>query len=75
MDRVAGPGGDTARLAAVYLCRSLTRRSVREIGAYFGGVNGQAVSNLVGKMAQERERDKRLNRRLRAIEETLRQNG
>jgi len=75
MDRVAGSGGDTARLAAVYLCRSLTRGSVREIGAYFGGVNGQAVSNLVGKMAQERQCDKKLNLRLLAIEESLRQNG
>jgi len=69
LDRVA------ARLATVYLCRSLTRRSVREIGEYFGGVNGQAVSNLVGKMAHEREGDKKLNRRLSAIEKTLRQNG
>ncbi|MFV1967664.1 MAG: helix-turn-helix domain-containing protein [Pirellulaceae bacterium] len=73
--RRRGSRRNRARLAAVYPCRSLTRRSVPEIGAYFGGVNGQAVSNLAGKMAHERNRDKKLNRRLSAIEKTLRQNG
>ena len=73
--RRRGSRRNRARLAAVYLCRSLTRRSVREIGVYFGGVNGQAVSNLAGKMAHERERDKKLNLRLSAIEKTLSQNG
>ena len=60
-----------ARLAAVYLCRSLTGASVRAIGLHFGGVNGQAISNLVRKVTRERLRDRKLRSRLSAIEEAL----
>ena len=70
-----GSRQNPARLAAVYLCRSLTRASVREIGERFGGVNGQAISNLVSKAANERLRDKKLNSRVSAIEKALSQNG
>ena len=49
-----GSRRNRARLAAIYLCRSRTGVSVREIGGYFGGVNGQAISNLVRKAGTER---------------------
>ena len=52
-----GSRHNRARMAAVCLCRSLTRHSVREIGAHFGGVSGQAISNLVSRTADSRQRD------------------
>ena len=48
-----GSRRNRARLAALHLCRSLTGAPVREIGAHFGGVNGQAISNLVRKAAND----------------------
>jgi len=69
--RRGGSRRNPARLAAVYLCRSLTGAPVREIGAHFGGVRGQAISNLVKRTADERVQDKRPNTRLRRIEKAL----
>ena len=60
-----------ARLAAVSLCRSLTRRSARELGTHFGGVSAQAICNLARKAAHQRQRDKTLASRLSAIEDAL----
>jgi len=48
---------------------------VREIGGHFGGVKGQAISNLVRKAGTERLRDRELDLRLSAMEETISQNG
>jgi len=69
--RRRGSRRNPARLAAVYLCRSLTGASVREIGVHFGGVRGQAISNLVKKAADERVQYERLNSRLRRIEKAI----
>jgi len=60
-----------ARLAAVCVCRSLTRRSTRELGTYFGGVSAQAICNLARQAVHQRPRDKTLAARLSAIEAAL----
>jgi len=59
------------RAIALYLCRSMTRCSVRELGRYFGDINGQAVSNIVTKIQLELKRDVQLSQQVRAAEELL----
>ncbi|HID78900.1 MAG TPA: hypothetical protein EYP56_23250 [Planctomycetaceae bacterium] len=66
-----GTRRNRARLAAVYLCRWRTGVWVSEMGRHFGGVNGQAVSKLVGEAEAEGPRGRELNCRLSAMEETL----
>ena len=55
----------------MYLCRHLTNCAVHDLGRYFGGVNGQAVSNAVSKVYQKRKHDVVLDRQLQAIESFL----
>jgi len=59
------------RLVAIYLCRALTRCPVVKLGEHFGGVSGQAIGNLVGKVKQERANDRKFSQALDALEETL----
>ena len=53
---------ETAAHRHTRLCRLRTGTSAPEIGGHFGGVKGQAISNLVGKAGAERLRDKELDR-------------
>jgi len=66
-----GIRGTRVRAIAIYLCRNMTGCSMIEIGRYFGGVNGQAVSNAVTKICQERNRDGLLDQQLCAVEKIL----
>ncbi len=63
-----GARNDSSRAIAMYLCRHLTNCAVHDLGRYFGGVNGQAVSNAVSKVYQKRKYDVVLDRQLQAIE-------
>jgi len=63
--------GETSAHGHTYLCRLRTGASVCEIGWHFGGVKGQAISNLVRKAGTERLRDRELDSRLSAMEKTL----
>lgn len=66
-----GRHANDARMAAVYLCRSLTTSAVRELGDHFGRVSGQAISKTARQVAERRLGDKRLDRLLSAIEAKL----
>lgn len=60
------------RAVALYLCRLMTRASVRELGAYFGNISGQAVSKVSTRIHQERKRDQQLNQAICVVEGFLR---
>jgi chromosomal replication initiation ATPase DnaA len=49
------------RAIALYLCCSRTHFPVRELGRYFGGISGQAVSNATTKIPLERTHNHALN--------------
>ena len=68
---VRGCHANDARMAAVYLCRSLTTSAVRELGDRFGRVSGQAISKTARHVAERRVGDKRLDRLLTEIEAKL----
>ena len=66
---------NVARMAAVYLCRRLTRSSVEKIGSRFGGVEGSAVSHIVRQVTERISHDREFNARLSKIEIALGQNS
>jgi len=72
---VRGRKENEARSVAVYLCRRLSRASIREIGAFFGGVDGSAVSHIVAKVLEKGKGDKKLKRTLMRLEQALGQDS
>jgi putative transposase len=56
------------RSIALYLCCSMTRSSVRELGKYFGGISGQAVSTVCTRINQERKVDPQLDQAICDVE-------
>lgn len=70
--KVRGRRRNQARAVAVYLCRMLTRMSIEKIGAHFGRISGQAISNIVAKVAKQRQWDKKLDSVLDSIEKGAR---
>jgi hypothetical protein len=56
------------RAIALYLCCSMTRASVRELGGYFGNISGQAVSKVGTRIRQERKRDPQLDQAIHVVE-------
>ncbi len=61
----------TARHAAMYLCKEITRLSLPEIGRRFGGKHHSTVLHAVRKMARNRQDDADLDRRLNALMESF----
>ncbi|MEW6359117.1 MAG: transposase [Planctomycetota bacterium] len=70
--RRRGSRGNEARGAAIYLSRGWTRLRGEELGAYFGGIKGQAISNTVAKISRARQGVSALDARLRKVEASLR---
>ena len=59
------------RAIALYLCCSMTRGSVRELGRYFGGISGQAVSMVSTRIGKKRKCDPQLDGAIRVVEGLL----
>ena len=70
--RVRGRRGNDARAAAIYLARALTATPVTAIGAHFGGVGGQAISNTVRQVQKRLAAGRAFARKLASIEENCR---
>ena len=63
--------GVTARDTAVFLARRLTKKSLQEIGEYFGGRDHTTVLHACRKIAGDRSKDSELNQQLHVLEQTL----
>ena len=59
------------RSIALYLCCSVTRNSVRDLGKYFGNISGQAVSAVSTRIQQARKGDPELDKAIRVVEDLL----
>ncbi len=66
-----GERKNCARSIALYLCCSMTRCSVKELGQYFGNISGQAVSKVSTRIRLQRSLDRRLDQEIRAVEGLL----
>jgi len=67
--------GNEARLAAIYLARSVGDGAVAAIGRHFGGVSQAAVSKTVARAERRRCEDRAWERRLATLLERLRPTG
>ena len=59
------------RSVAIYLSRKLTRLSIYNLGNYFGGVKGAAISNMTAKIKGRLNQDNQFRAKLGSIEESL----
>lgn len=59
------------RQIAMYLAKEMTRKSLPEIGALFGGRDHTTVMHAVRKIAAERQQLTELNQQLHVLEQTL----
>ncbi len=59
------------RAIAMYLANKLGAYPIQELGDRFGGISGQAVSNIVVRVKKNRAFDPRLDRDLRRMEAIL----
>ena len=59
------------RQIAMYLAKQLTEASLPEIGRQFGGKHHTTVMHSIGKIDEQRQSDKDLNRLLTKLTETL----
>ena len=53
---------------AVYLSRKLTRLSGNELGRYFGNITGAAITMRCKTVAEQIQKDRKLNRRINRLE-------
>jgi putative transposase len=63
--------GNDARMAAMYLVRSLTNTPVGEIGRYFDGVSAAAVSKTVKRVENLKNKNRTWTRRLNELAGSL----
>ncbi|HLW52116.1 MAG TPA: chromosomal replication initiator protein DnaA [Candidatus Angelobacter sp.] len=59
------------RQVAMYLAKQMTEASLPEIGRQFGGKHHTTVMHSIGKIDEQRQADKDLNRLLNKLTETL----
>ena len=59
------------RQVAMYLAKQMTEASLPEIGRQFGGKHHTTVMHSIGKIEEQRQADKDLNRLLNKLTETL----
>jgi chromosomal replication initiator protein len=59
------------RQIAMYLSKHMTEASLPEIGRQFGGKHHTTVMHSIGKIEDQRQGDKDLNRLLNKLTETL----
>jgi chromosomal replication initiator protein len=59
------------RQVAMYLCKTLTKRSLPDIGRRFGGRDHTTVMHAVKRIENLREQDKTLNAHIDNIVDTL----
>ena len=69
--RVRGRHNNETRRVAVYVARTVAATPAREVGDRWGGVGPAAVSNIVRRVTDRRQRDKGFAARIAAIERAL----
>ena len=62
-----GRKNNKARSLAIYLARDLSGATCIELGDFFGGVSGAAITVRYNKIAEEMAGDKRLKRKVSKI--------
>lgn len=65
--REKGRKGNKARDVAIYFARDMSGLSCKEIGNFFGGISGAAITARYNHVAREVERDRKLKRELTKI--------
>jgi chromosomal replication initiation ATPase DnaA len=60
-----------ARSLAIYLARDLSGVTCNELGDFFGGVSGAAITVRYNKITEEMAEDKRLKRKVSKIKARL----
>ena len=69
--REKGRKGNKAKDIAIYLARDLSRLSCKELGHFFGGISGAAITVRYTYVATGIERDIKLNRQLKRIRKQI----
>jgi putative transposase len=69
--REKGRKGNSARDSAIYFARDLTGLSCKELGDFFGGISGAAITSRYNHVAGVIEQDKAFNRKLGQIEKRI----
>ena len=69
--REKGRKRNRARELAIYLSRDLTGISCRDLGRFFGGVSGAAVTMAYNKVAREMAQGKKLRSKIKRIKEQI----
>ena len=66
-----GRKGNKARDIAIYLARDLGGLSCKELGGFFGGISGPAITVRYNHVARKMKRDRKLSRELKKIKERI----
>ena len=69
--RMRGIKENEPRSVAIFLSRKLARVSIYELGNYFGGVKGAAISNMTAKIKVRLTHDTQFREKLGLLEESL----
>ena len=69
--RAKGRHGNKARRITIYLARNLTGITCKELGNYFGGVSGAAVTLSYNQVASDVTRNKRLQSKTNRIKKQI----
>ena len=69
--REKGRKNNKSREIAIYLTRDLSGATCSELGVFFGGVSGAAITVRYSKVAEEVAGDKRLKRKVDKIKEQI----
>ena len=69
--REKGRKGNSARDSAIYFARDLTGLSCKELGDFFGGISGAAITNRYNHIAAVVAQDKNFSHKLEQIEKRI----
>lgn len=69
--REKGKKGNRARDSAIYFARDLTGLSCKELGDFFGGISGAAITNRYNHIAAVVAQDKNFSHKLEQIEKRI----
>jgi REP element-mobilizing transposase RayT len=69
--RMRGIKDNEARSVAIFLGRELTRLPISELGYFFGGVKGAAISNMTAKMRARQKVDAEFRARLEFVANSI----
>lgn len=69
--RAKGSKRNIARGLAVYLARDLCGRKARDLGEFFGGISGAAITMKYTQAGQQLAQDRKLRRKVEGIKEKI----